>query len=260
MDKRPINERWLDQEEADRLYQLYPNLGGDPKLYCPTCSKKGSYTWKGEEHECDCVMQLQLHKHYLAAGIGVTYQRLGWDDLADKATERFAQNYLKSNAVDRGVGMLFTGGIGTGKTLVCNLVMKEFVKQGYHCYATTFASMIEFYTSGWRDQNEKKYFAKKIVNSDVLLLDDLGRELRRSNKLSESTFDDVLRTRVQGGRATLLTTNMSSDELGNGYGSGALSLIQEVSLQREFAGSDYRKQARSRVVNEVLNGEVRPIV
>ncbi len=254
-----IRDRILSDDEADRLYRLYPKLGKDYRKFCPTCQKKGTYLWQGVERICDCQTQLQLHKHYLAAGIGVTYQRLGWDDLQNEADKAWAQSYVNRNLVDRGIGLLLTGLYGVGKTLVANLVLKDLVKAGYHCYATTFASMIEFYTAGWKDDNEKKYFAKKVVNSDILLLDDLGRELRRSTKLSEATFDDVLRTRVQGGRATLITTNMLPDELGQGYGRGALSLIGEVSLEREFEGSDFRRKAAARLLDESLSRETRPV-
>lgn len=252
-----IRYHYLPDDEADRLYRLYPKLGSDPRKFCPTCDKKGTYTWKGVEHKCDCVLQLQLHKHYLAAGIGVTYQRIGWDDLINEDAREVAELYLKSNLVDRGIGMILTGLFGTGKTLACNLVLKDLVKRGYVCYATTFASMIQFYTSGWKDDEEKEYFNRRVVRSDVLLLDDLGKEF--SNRLSESTFDDVLRTRVQSGRATLITTNMTEEEIGSGYGPAILSMLDEVSLVKELEGKDFRRQAKKIRQDEMLRGEVRPI-
>ena len=254
-----IRKNYLSDEEADRLYSKFPQLGSDPTIYCPTCDKKGSYTWKGEERQCDCVMQLQLMKHYLAAGVGTRYQRLGWADLKDQSAIKIANQYLDAELHRKGIGLLFTGGYGSGKTLTATLVLKDLVKKGYSCYSTTFASMIEFYTAGWKDPEEKKYYAKKVVQSDVLLLDDLGRELRTSTRLSESTFDDVLRTRVQGGRPTFITTNMDESELGHGYGGAALSLIREVSLPKTFTGSDFRPRVATRNLNEALAGETRPI-
>ncbi len=254
-----IREAFLPEEEASRLYRTYPNLGHSPRKYCPTCHKKGTYTFNGEEHECDCVMQLQLNKHYLASGIGVTYQRLGWDDLVNEDVKSWCRQYLEHNLADRGVGLLLTGSFGSGKTLSATLLLKELVKRGYHCYATTFASMVETYTAGWRDPEDKKYFIRKVVNSDVLLLDDLGKEFKRSNRLAETTFDDVLRTRVQAGRATLLTTNMTKEELGDGYGGAALSLLREVILTYQFSGDDYRVMANKRLLEETLKGEIRPI-
>ena len=43
----------------------------------------------------------------------------------------------------------------------------------------------------------------------VILLDDVGKELRGTRiALAETTFDEILRQRVQAGRATFITTNM----------------------------------------------------
>ena len=259
-----IRTSFLSTDEAKRLYELYPHLKSDPDLYCPTCQKTGSYFWKGENIKCDCELQLQLHKHYLASGIGVTYQRLDWDDYSggDPLVTKQLYQYLSQHQqfVSRGVGLFFLGEQkGTGKTMASTLLMKDLIKLGYNCFATTFASMIEMYTAGWSSPAERNYFQKKIKYSDVLLLDDLGRELRSKNKLSEATFDDVLRGRVQGGRPTYITTNITLQELSEGYGSAALSLLKESSIVHEFHGEDFRGESNQRLLKELQAGIVRPI-
>lgn len=253
---------FLDETEADRLYRDHPSLGRDPAKYCPTCYTAKTYVWRGETVACDCQRQLQLHKHYLAAGIGVNYQRLSWGDYeGDPALKRALDKYLERHQafVGQGVGLLLHGEYGTGKTFGATMLLKDLMKRGYVCYATTFASMIEMFTSGWKSKEDQRYFQQKIMLSNVLLLDDLGRELRTKNKLSESTFDDVLRRRVQDGRPTFITTNMSVGELNEGYGGAVLSLLTEKSMVYELRGSDFRPQANSRMMDEMMAGETRPI-
>lgn len=259
-----IRTRYLSDDEASRLYRNHPQLGRSYQTYCPTCDKTGSYRWRGTVHACDCEYQLQLHKHYLAAGIGVTYQRLDWKDYAgppkllghvDKYLDRRDQ-FLK-----RGMGLYFMGTLGTGKTMLANLVLKELVKDGYRCWATTFSQTVEMFTAGWSDKADKDYFQQKFINSQVLLLDDVGKELRGTRiNLAETTFDAILRQRVQSGRTTIITTNMTPTDLEDGYGAAILSLIREKSLELVFDGGDYRPSARERETDEVLNGEMRPIV
>lgn len=260
MSKFNIDTAFLPDEEADRLYKRYPNLGKSSEDYCPTCHKKGSYRWRGQEWKCDCHHQLQLYKHYLAAGIGVTYQRLEWIDVQGRddivgPLAKYLTNHV--DYVGRGVGLFFTGTVGTGKTLLTTLCLKTLVKFGYSCFATTFAQTIDMLTAGWHSPEEKLYFRKKFVDSQVLLLDDVGREMR--TKLSESTFDSILRTRVQEGRPTFVTTNMTSSEIESGYGSGVLSLLMESSISWEFSGDDFRPQAQMRTLEEIRKGETRPI-
>lgn len=259
-----IRTRYLSDAEAERLYRNHPQIGRSYESYCPTCDKKGTYFWRGEDQPCDCEYQLQLHKHYLAAGIGLTYQRLDWDDYAgptgalDGVTKYLdrRQDFLR-----RGMGLYLLGSYGTGKTMIANLVLKELVKDGLTCFATTFSQTVEMFTAGWSDKADKNYFQQKFINSQVLLLDDVGKELRGTRlALAETTFDAILRQRVQAGRATMITTNMNRAELEDGYGAAILSLILEKSLIQSFDGDDFRATANDREVSEVLRGEVRPIV
>lgn len=257
-----LHNHYLSDEEARRLYESSPKLRASHRDYCPTCGTTGRYRWKGILRECDCRKQLNLHKHYLAAGVGVSYQRLSWDDYeGDPYVKQMCDQYVEGadQAVSRGLGMMLHGTFGSGKTLAMNLLIKSLIHKGYDCYATTFASMIELFTAGWRSPEEQRWFQRKIVQSDVLLLDDLGRELKRNTKLSESTFDDVLRTRVQTGKVTFITTNLTPDEVDEGYGSAVLSLLQESSVVHEVEGADFRPQANQRMKNEISAGEVRPI-
>lgn len=257
-----IRYRYLSDREAQRLYRDHPQVKPSPDTYCPTCNKAGVYLWHGKNVMCDCELQLQLHKHYLAAGIGVNYQRLSWDDFSGDPKIKFMMDqYLARHEayVGKGIGMVLHGEVGTGKTFGTTMLLKDLVKLGYRCYSTTFASMIEMFTAGWKSTEDQRYFQEKIMFSDVLLLDDLGRELRTKNKLSESTFDDVLRRRVQDGRPTFITTNMNLVEMNEGYGAAVLSLLSEKSIAHPVKGDDFRPTANRRMVKEVQDGECRPI-
>lgn len=254
-----IENAILPEDEARRLYVRFPELRNGP---CPTCRDTGRYRWAGVEQECNCRQQRQLAKHYSMSGIGVKYQRLDWSDFAgDEAALDQVSSYVlrHEQMIRRGMGLVLSGPLGTGKTFLGTMVLKELIKRGYNCWATTFANTIEAFTATWGNQDEKRWFARKFMYSQVLLLDDLGRDLRTGNNLPQSTFDSILRTRVQEGRTTLVTTNMSMRELETGYGSAVLSLLKEVSLRIDFKGSDFRPQANARTMAELSDDEIRPI-
>lgn len=249
---------FLSDADLTRLKTQYPGLDR-----CPTCRDKGHFTWDGEERTCDCDRQRRLHVQYLHAGIGVTYQRLMWSDFTGPGAllDPFLDYIDNAEAyIDRGIGLFISGPVGTGKTMLANLVLKELVKRGYKCNATTFSSTVEAFTAGWNSQEEKQRFAERFMYSEVLLLDDMGKEFRRQNGLHQTTFDHILRTRVQAGRPTLLTTNMTPQEVKTGYGAAVLSLLVEQSIEILLPGEDFRPTAHDRTVAEVRSKEVRPIV
>lgn len=252
---------YLSEAELAQLKLTHPEISDQ----CPTCLGATVYTWKGTERFCDCREQRRLNVQYSRAGIGMTYQRLDWSDLRplfppDK--ERI-DRYLASpdRYVTQGIGLMLSGGVGTGKTLLVNLILKALIRQGYDCYFTTFSGAIEAFTSTWGDNAEKRRFADRFMRSRVLCLDDLGKEFRaKTNNLAESTFDNILRTRVQEARPTLLTTNLAAVDLTIGYGASALSLLLEKCIGITMAGEDFRPKAHDRIIDEVERGETRPIV
>lgn len=259
-----IRYRVLNDDDLERIVRREPGLARGYEKWCPTCDNKGSYLTTAGEAECDCEMQVALFKHYAAAGIGTTFMRLDWSDyLGDERILSGLSKYEENRAefVRRGMGIYLSGDVGTGKTMLANLVLKDMIKAGYSCFATTFAQTIEMYTAGWSDKDEKAYFQRKFLGSQMLLLDDVGKELRNTKlSLSESTFDSILRQRVTNGRPTFITTNLDATDLHEGYGAGILSLIREQSLEEVVTGEDYRPKANEIKVDEVLKGVTRQIV
>jgi DNA replication protein DnaC len=255
--------RFLNDEDFEDVLRRFPHVPGDPSRGCPTCRGKKSFLWRGEKQECDCELQVVLHMLYLSAGIGPLYQRLDWDDYeGDTKARDFVFGYLRRHAAffSAGFGLILHGPYGTGKTMLVNLAAKDLLRLGYGVYATTFPAMVDMFTKGWGDNAEKERFERKIIDSDFLVLDDIGKEFRSKTNLAESTFDHILRQRAVNLRPTVLTTNMSEDELAYGYGAAIFSLLRERSDSHEMTGEDWRSEAHERSLSEIGRGEVRPIV
>lgn len=273
LEPNPPAIRTLRDAELDRLKATHPgslhSLGN-----CVTCQGRKTFLWIREpgtepvEFECDCEEQYILSRYLLNAGIDLDYQKLGWTDATHVESHAYnlvmeycdhAENFMRS-----GYGLFLFGSKGSGKTLLATLLLKMLLSRGFDGYFTTFPSMIEHHTEGWRNPEEKLWFEQRIVNAGILVIDDVGRELKNSNAsldIIEAMFDKVIRSRVSGSRPTILTTNFDIKEFTTKYKGNVVSLLKGRNDFYEFVGNDFRKEFQAdRVKNEAKAGLTRPVV
>ncbi|MEA2581356.1 MAG: replication protein DnaC [Actinomycetota bacterium] len=257
MSRHPLEELYLTEEDYRRIRTDVPSG-------CPTCRDTGEITVPGGiVTPCNCHLQKALLKHYLASGIPELYMRLDWPDYeGDAAALEVTRSYLEelNQYLEAGLGLLLSGSFGTGKTMLAMLLGKEIIKLGMPVYCTSYSRMIEMFAAGWRDRDDQIWFEKKVMSSKVLILDDIGKEM--VTRLSNPTFDYVVRHRAGSLRPTILTTNLTEADIDERYGAGALSILWERSLRVEIQEStdDFRRAAQQRTVKEARSGWRRPII
>lgn len=263
----------LPDEQLDELERRYPGLAVDHD-HCVICRGTGSFRWYAPmtqrqqvgEYECPPGNQGYLHLRFLYSGIGLAYQRLSWVDYFDVLTHeqmRIADEYTNDAAsyLDAGLGLILHGSDrGTGKTMFAELLLKQLVASGVDGYSTTFASLLASFSAGWESKEERVWFMRRVRNAGVLLIDDLGREHKGARTIADSTLEEVIRHRVQQSMPTILTTNLTPEEIRTGYGGHVMSVLYECSELVEFSGPDRREDVRQRRLKERRLGLTRPVV
>lgn len=267
----------LEEPDSDRLQQQYPSLWADPNKTCITCqfhvTGEKTFRWWNEGRteivtwECVCISQWIMHRYMLHHGIGKAYQRLGWADAVSipERTQFEILQYLENAAqyVERGVNLiLHSPDAGTGKTLSLMLAAKKLLEQGYDAFVAQMNTVVEMYTSGWRDKADKDYFERRIMNCGVLVIDDLGKEKTGDKTIEfiERLLDRVIRHRTASSLPTLASTNLTPEQLDSGYGRYVASLLTETCLFVDTSGPDWRSKARERTQDEIRQGLIRPVV
>lgn len=266
----PSGLRTLRDPDFERLRSQYPGLWLDPNKACLTCNKTGvARTREGDkivEYECDCLAQWTIHIMLLHSGIGLAYQRLSWADLDSQVPagveEKVYQYHLAADQMmNAGLGLIFHGDHGTGKTLLATLLAKKMIGMGYDCYFTQFNEMIDSYTKGWRNDDEHAWFIRRVRNTDFLVVDDIGRYSQGRDNTIVPMFDQVIRARVANAKPTIITTNWSAEELERGTGGpGVMGLLTEQCEMVHVPGDNFRLKARDRNLADAKEGLVRPLV
>ncbi len=266
----------LEDPDSERLRRQRPSLWDEPTKSCMTCRfhKTGekSFLWWNDERteivtwECDCIAQWILHRYMLLHGIDTAYQRLGWMDatgVPQNAQDEVIDYLDHSDAyVNAGLNLiLHSPDAGTGKTLMLMLLAKGLMARGHDVYVAQMNTIVEMYTSGWRSEEDKHYFERRIMNCEVLVIDDLGKEMRDSSvNFLDRLIDRVIRSRTAAAAPTMITTNYTPEQLREGYNQYVASLLTESCFFVETSGADFRPRMMDRKVQEARDGLSRPVV
>lgn len=227
---------------------------------CPTCLDVGTYKYWGEHYACDCARQKELWKHYLLANIGPEYQRLSWErdyTYSDKVKE-LVQSYLDKwqSCKLNGMGIEFFGkDLGVGKTFAATYVARELIKRDEKVYFIPFLDVISLYSES--NAEELKHKLKSIT---VLVVDEIGAPMSQAqHNLYAHKFEELIRHRTNFNLPTIITTNLSQEEL-EYYYPRTYSLLSAKQLRIEMSGADARqKRVAEENLELVMNDEVRPL-
>lgn len=253
--------RVLTAEESDRLDKADPHLPKSLKD-CVTCRGKKTFRWWKEygistdivDYDCPCAEQFVLFKYLLNAGLPKDLQRYGLGDLVavDPSATEAMTDYVTDHEffISQGHGFIFRGSRGTGKTLLAALMLKQLLDKGVDGYYVVFTDMLDAFAAGWRDDAAKVWFDSRIKSAPLLVVDDIGKEHPNRVSMSSVAIDNVFRSRVQAGRPTIITTNLTPAEMSANY-SSALETMAGKSLSFEFGGDSWRDSEEERTRNEI---------
>ncbi|MGW7100365.1 ATP-binding protein [Streptomyces sp. NPDC054838] len=263
----------LSDADYQRLRATRPRLWTDPRTTCITCLKHNgnTYRWYADStrtdiavYECDCRAQWLLHLWLLNAGIGLNYQRLTWDDISAvppaivEQLMAYAVSAARHIAAGRSI-ILWSVSPGTGKTLLLSLLCKALMAQGVLVHFSQFNEIIDLFTSSWRDQSEREQWNRRVRNVDLLAIDDMGKEAKGRLEMVEAMVDQIIRARVSDSAPIAITTNLTPQQIQDGYGGYAMSLLTEQCDFIEVTGTDFRPQRRELSRHETSLGLTRPI-
>ena len=250
----------LQNRRSQVLAELgYPADALDDTPACPHCGDTG---WMGDAM-CQCMKelcgmeQMKLLTDLLNLTPEQSFENLRLDVYSDapwKGSERsprehmsmvvrvcegFARNFPAYSLKN----LLLSGGTGLGKTFLSGCIAREVAQRGYSVvYDTAINLFAAFETRKFtRDAEEERQArdeTRRYLNCDLLILDDLGSEF--VTPMVQSSLYEVVNTRLQTGKSTIISTNLSLEQIAGRYAPQTVSRIHGLYRELTFYGEDIR--------------------
>ena len=134
------------------------------------------------------------------------------------------------------------GGTGLGKTHLSSAVAYEVIEKGNDVFYTGAIDLFsQFEIQRFKSyNNEPNELIERYFESDLLIIDDLGTEM--INQFSVSTLYNLLNDRLSRKKPTIVSTNLSQDEIMKKYTDRITSRMFGEYKIVFFAGTDIRAQ------------------
>ncbi|MBQ8213102.1 MAG: ATP-binding protein [Clostridia bacterium] len=253
---RTENER-VCRERADLLRKNgYPADYTEPRYECDKCHDTG---YVGI-HMCSCMRKRLTEAGMASSGLSGLMNKQSFEnfsldyyrnDLKELALMRsnfenvkhYAEAFAIKPDAPQPESLLFLGGTGLGKTHLSTAVARRVIERGYDVYYNSAVGMIsdfEFRRFGNGVAQSDGDNTARYTECDLLIIDDLGTEV--VNQFTLSCLYHVLNTRLNLGKPTLISTNLTSAELRKTYSDRITSRLMGEFTLVPFYGTDIRKQ------------------
>lgn len=240
------------REEKQALLEL---AGYTPvEYYCSDCKDTG-YLENGSK--CHCFRQQELNILYSQSNIKNIVNNENFDtfsyeyyskDYIDKATGRssldnirnavaICKNFINDFSSNKS-NLFFYGATGVGKTFLTNCIAKELLDKYYSVVYLSAIQMFDLLAEESFTKGNDNYLTDDILNCDLLIIDDLGTELK--NSFTISSLFNCLNERLLRHRSTIISSNLSLEQIQNEYNDRLFSRILGNYKILKIYGEDIR--------------------
>lgn len=146
--------------------------------------------------------------------------------------------------------LLLSGPPGLGKTFLSACIARTVSESGFSVvYDTAVNAFEQFDTRRFRrdssDGLDARDETRRYLGCDLLILDDLGREM--TTRLTQASLYELVNTRLVADKQTVISTNLPLEELESRYDPPTVSRLKGEYEFLEFFGEDIRSLRKNRL-------------
>jgi len=246
-------------KEKERLLIAhgYPADYLKPVYYCKDCKDTG---YIGSQ-KCHCFEKEIVNFLYSQSNIKEILERENFahfsldfypDDYMEETTGQTPRDNMRNilstakefvaNFDEMPGNLLLYGNTGVGKTFLTNCIAKELLDTSHTVVYLTSLKLFDILETYKFDrdmsQTEKDASISYILDSDLLIIDDLGTEL--NNSFTSSQLYHCIDSRLNQRKSTIISTNLSFDDLRENYSERIFSRLTSNYTLLKLTGDDIR--------------------
>ena len=246
--RRKLSDLRMEKEALLKCYRIDPKML-QMQYHCPDCKDTGYI----ENEKCHCFKQRIIDEMYQQSNLReilntenfstLSYQYYDQENMekmqiAIETCKKFTENFDKTFE-----NILLCGTVGIGKTFLSNCIAKEILDQGHSVLYLSAFQLFDLMAKNSFSGNahQEDMVAKQyphIFESDLLIIDDLGTEL--ANSFTMTGFFLVINERILRKKSTIISTNLSPEEILTTYTERCASRIISNYTMLKLSGSDIR--------------------
>ncbi len=238
-----------------------------PTYECPDCRDTGFINGK----KCHCFLRASIDLLYTQSGILDILQKENFntfdsslypEDVTDpsagmNARENsiyardfsldFTENFLTTR---KGQNILFYGATGTGKTFLTHCIAKALIDKGISVIYLSAVRLFEIMADdhfGRTDNEGSAYVNSDLLESDLLIIDDLGTET--VNNFTISALFELINERGLSNKSTVISANLDPKRIMDTYSERIFSRIAKDYRLIKLFGRDLRMAGPLRKTN-----------
>ncbi len=266
---QPENSEKAAKEARDRIESLKMekayiltegNIPADylePRHTCEICKDTG---YVDDSRRCNCMKQLLINRSYKMSNLENILHKENLQNFNIElfSTESFdgeelsprenmmdilsyAEGFIGNFDENNGENLLFYGTTGLGKTFLCSCIAKALLDRNKIVIYQTAFTILDIlekrrFKKGSFEISEYEY--NLLFQADLLIIDDLGTEI--SNTFTNAEIFNIVNTRLLAGKKTIISTNLTPNEISEIYTDRVFSRIFDKFLPLRFYGKDLR--------------------
>ncbi len=259
MSKRDKLSKKLDSINEEKHILLtsagYPQDYLDLHYDCPLCKDTGFVNGS----KCRCFQQAAIDLLYNQSNIKKillleNFSNFNYDWYSEDYIDPVSGISALENIVNvtknvnsflsdfpSGDNLLFYGDTGVGKTFLTHCIASELLGKGYSVLYLSAIDLFDLFSKYAFDNDSEADYRdvfSQILDCELLIIDDLGTEL--VNSFTNSRLFYCINERILAGQSTIISTNLSLEELMNTYSERIFSRLTMSYQIFKISGDDIR--------------------